>query len=308
MALATLVTASSCPTTRSWSASSQRSSLDASASVRLETGTFVMAETTSAMSCSLTTTMSLSSLARQASSSWSRLEVSFLLPVTEMRRLLVLLCRGGDGLLVLHVGEFGVHLGDLGWKVRAVDARAGTRLIDDVDGLVGQEAILHIAVGKRDGGLDGLVGVLDVVMLLVAVLQTANDPDGVLGRWLTNAHRLEAPLEGGVLLDVLAVLIGRGGTNDLNLATREGRLEDGCRIDGALGRPCTDDGMDFVDEEDVLVGLLELLDDLLHAVLELASILGTSHEAREVKRPDLLSAQDIGNVTRRDELGRVPRR
>jgi len=45
------------------------------------------------------------------------------------------------------------------------------------------------------------------------------------------------------------------------------------------------------------------LTTFFHAVLELASILGTSHEAREVKRPDLLSAQDIGNVTRRDELG-----
>jgi len=116
-----------------------------------------------------------------------------------------------------------------------MNACASARLVDDVDGLVGQEAVLYVAVGERDGSLDGLVGVLDVMMLLVAVLQATDDPDGVFGRWLADAHRLEASLEGGVLLDVLAVLIGRRGTNDLNLAAREGWFEDGRRVDGALG-------------------------------------------------------------------------
>ena len=41
---------------------------------------------------------------------------------------------------------------------------------------------------------------------LVAVAQTLQDLDGVRDGWLRHLHRLEAALQGGVLLDVLAVL------------------------------------------------------------------------------------------------------
>ena len=70
--LATLVTASSWPTTRWCSTSSQRRSLEASASVRLVTGTPVMDETTSAMSSSSTVTTLAASSSRHAASSSSR--------------------------------------------------------------------------------------------------------------------------------------------------------------------------------------------------------------------------------------------
>ena len=225
-----------------------------------------------------------------------------LLLVAEVRRLLVLLRRGGRGLLVLHADELGVDLGDLGREAHAVHARARAGLVEDVDGLVGQEAVLHVAAGEGDRGLDGLVGVLDMVVLLVALLQALDDLDGVLGRGLADVDRLEAALEGGVLLDVLAVLLGRGGADDLDLAAGERRLEDRGGIDGALGGTSADDGVDLVDEEDVLVGLLELVDDLLHAVLELAAVLGAGDETGEVERPDLLAAEDVGDVARGDEL------
>ena len=102
---------------------------------------------------------------------------------------------------------------------------------------------------------------------------------------------------------MLAELLGRGGADDLDLTAREGRLQDGGGVDGALGRARADDGVDLVDEEDVVLGLLELAHDLLHALLELAAVLGAGDEAREVERPDLLAAQDVRHVARGDELG-----
>ena len=66
--------------------------------------------------------------------------------------------------------------------------------------------------------------------------------------WST-VHRLEAALQGGVLLD-LAVLIQGGGPDGLELAAGQHGLEDGGGVDGPLGGACTDEGMDLVDEQD----------------------------------------------------------
>src|SRR5207245_10179157 len=56
------------------------------------------------------------------------------------------------------------------------------------------------------------------VVHLVALLQTAQDGDGVLYARLSDHHRLEAPLEGGILLDVLAVLVDGGRADAVQLA------------------------------------------------------------------------------------------
>src|SRR4029079_16824918 len=81
-----------------------------------------------------------------------------------------------------------------------------SRLVDEVDRLVGQEAVCDVAVaehGRRDER-----GVADayLVLRLVALLQAAEDRDRVLLRRLLDVDRREAPLERRVLLDVLAVL------------------------------------------------------------------------------------------------------
>src|SRR3989441_6271252 len=63
------------------------------------------------------------------------------------------------------------------------------------------------------------------VVNLVALLEAAQNGDRVLDRRLAHIHGLEAPLEGGVLLDVLAVLVEGGGTHHVQLAARESGLQ-----------------------------------------------------------------------------------
>ena len=48
-------------------------------------------------------------------------------------------------------------------------------------------------------------------------------------------HLLEAALERGVLLDVLAVLVERGGADAVQLAARQRGLEHVAGVDRALG-------------------------------------------------------------------------
>ena len=195
--------------------------------------------------------------------------------------------------------EFGdVSLGLAHGLRRAIrgDAGTGAGLVDEIDRLIGQEAVLYVAVRQARGGLDGGRRVAHVVMLLVARDERRQDLDGVLDARLLDVDRLEAALEGGVLGEVLAELLGRGGADDLEGTAREHGLEHGARIDGALGGTGTDDGVHLIDEEDDVVGVGGLLDHVLEALLELAAILGAGDEAGQVERPDVLVHEVLGHV------------
>jgi hypothetical protein len=82
-----------------------------------------------------------------------------------------------------------------------LDAHARRGLVDEVDGLVGQEAVGDVPVGQLGRGLQRLVGDRDLVVRLVAVAQALEDLHGLLGRGLVDADLLEAPLERGVALE-----------------------------------------------------------------------------------------------------------
>ena len=102
-----------------------------------------------------------------------------------------------------------------------MDASASTSLIKDVNSLVWQEAILDVAARKCNSSLDSSLGVMDVMVLLVTVLKTVDDRNGVVVVWLTDVDWLETPLKCSVLLDMFAVLFCRSCTDDLNFSTRQ---------------------------------------------------------------------------------------
>src|SRR4051795_8056227 len=115
-----------------------------------------------------------------------------------------------------------------------LDAHPRCGLVDEVDRLVGQEAVRDVAVGQLGGGGERLVGDLDLVVGLVAVAQALEDLDGLLDARRVDADLLEAALQRAVALEVLAVLVERRRTDRLQLAAGKRRLEDRSRVDRAL--------------------------------------------------------------------------
>ena len=144
-------------------------------------------------------------------------------------------------------------------------------------------------------------------MHLVAVLEPAQDADGVFHRRLADQHLLEAALQGGVLLDVLAVLVERGGADQPQLAAGQHRLDHVARVHGALaGRAGADDGVQLVDERDDLPrGVLDVVEDGLEPFLELTAVLGAGHHRTHVERDDGLVAQALRHVAGDDALGQA---
>ena len=147
------------------------------------------------------------------------------------------------------------------------------------------------------------VGDAHAVVLLVLLLQAAQDRDGVLHRRLGDEDGLEAPRQRGVLLDVLAVLVERGGADAVQLAARQRGLQQVAGVHRALGLAGADDGVQLVDEQDDLAALgLHLRQHGLQALLELAAVLGAGDQRAHVERQQLLVLEALGHVALDDAL------
>ncbi len=181
---------------------------------------------------------------------------------------------------------------------------ARCRLVHEVDRLVGQESLGDVAVREGRGRDERRVRDPDAVVDLVALAEPAQDRDRLLDARLVDDDRLEAALERGVLLDVLAVLVEGRRPDRVELAAGQHRLEQVRGVHRALGRAGTDDGVQLVDEEDDrAAGVLDLLEDGLQALLELASELRAGNEGAEIERDDPLVLECLGNVAADDPLG-----
>ena len=101
---------------------------------------------------------------------------------------------------------------------------------------------------------------------------------------------------------MLAVLVDGGGADALELTASERGLEDVRRVDGALRRAGSDEGVHLVDEEDDVVVSLDLIHELLEALLELTAVLGARDEQTHVEGHHALALQRLRHVVGGDLL------
>ena len=212
---------------------------------------------------------------------------------------------------LLH-GRFfvGAHASDIlvealggGRSGHASDAQSATGLVDEVNRLVGQETVRDVAVGEIRGRDERLVGDLDGVELLVDLAQTLQDLDGHRDRGLLHLDGLEAALEGGVLFDVLAVLVDGRGAHRLQFTAGQHRLQNRRRVDGTFGGPGAHQGVDLVDEQDDVATGADFLQDLLQALFEVTAVAATGDERAEVEGVELLVGERDRHLVGHDLLG-----
>ena len=200
------------------------------------------------------------------------------------------------------LGDLLIDLANVGRGGHPADPRARPGLVDQVDGLVRQGPVGDVAVGEVRGRDQRVVGEAHAVVSFVTVAKTLQDLDGVGDRRLLDHDRLEAALERGVLLEVLAVLVARRGSDGLQLTAGEHRLEDAGGVDRAFRGAGADQCVQLVDEQDDVAAGLDLLEHLLEALLEVAAIAGAGDERAEVERVDLLALEGLGDLLADDVL------
>mmetsp|Transcript_6278 Transcript_6278/g.15188 ORF Transcript_6278/g.15188 Transcript_6278/m.15188 type:complete len:423 (+) Transcript_6278:934-2202(+) len=233
--------------------------------------------------------------------------VQLLLEVEHAPRLVAVQLRDGDARPLRDDGGDVVHahLGrglGAGSALEGGDLHERPRLVDQVDRLVGEEAVGDVAHGQLGGGDEGVFGVAHAVVLRIHRFESGENLESLRDRRLLHPHRLEPALEGGVLLDVLPVLRHRGRADALQLATRQRRLEQVGRVDRALRRARADERVQLVDEEDRVIRGGDLLHHLLEPLLELATVLGVRHQQPELEREHALPLELLRHRLLHDRL------
>ena len=94
----------------------------------------------------------------------------------------------------------------------------------------------------------------NLVMLLIALAQPAQDADGVLDAGLADVHRLEAALQRCVFFDVLAIFVERCCANRVELAAGQHWLQHVAGVHGAFRRARADHGVQLIDKQNDLAG------------------------------------------------------
>ena len=206
--------------------------------------------------------------------------------------------------LDLELADAPRNLVQLGRHGVDLNAQLRGRLVNEVDGLVGQEASRDVAVRQHRGRHQRGVLNAHLVVRHVALGQPAQNGDGVLHRGLPHEHGLEAALQRGVLLNGGAVLVQRGGADEAELAPGQHGLDHLAGVHGTLGRAGPDNRVQLVNEgDDLALGVGDLLQHRLQALLELAPVLGAGHHGAQVERDHALALEALGHVALNDAVG-----
>ncbi|MNR43047.1 hypothetical protein D3C85_1616310 [compost metagenome] len=81
------------------------------------------------------------------------------------------------------------------------------RLVDHVDGLVRQVAIINVLGGELDRGADGLDGVAHAMVRLITALESHQDAGGVIYARLDDVDLLEAARQCPIFLEDLGIFL-----------------------------------------------------------------------------------------------------
>src|SRR5207245_3474421 len=195
----------------------------------------------------------------------------------------------------LHFGDFFRHGGLAKFHARA-------RFVDQINGLVGKEAVRDVAVREIHGVAQSLVRVRHGVKLLITLAHAVQDLDGLFFGWRGDFHGLEAALERAVWLHRLAVFAGRGGADAPDFPAGKRRLQNVGGVERTFRRSGTHQRVQFVDEDDGVLALHQLLHDRLQAFFKLAAVLRARDDERKVERKYLLVSEKRRNIAVGDAL------
>ena len=142
----------------------------------------------------------------------------------------------------------------------------------------------------------------NLVVVLVALLETRQDVDRLINRGRSDHHRLEPTLQRAILLYVLPILVQRGRADALELASGQRGLQHIRRVDRTFSGPRAHQRVDFVDEEDDVAILCYLIHYRFEPLLELTAILRPRDHGRHIESEHAVAFQTVRHLSRRNQL------
>ena len=177
-------------------------------------------------------------------------------------------------------------------------------LVDHVDGLIGQLAVVDVFRREFHRAAQRRRGVAHPVMLFVIRLQAAQDFDRVFHARLRHVDLLEPAHQRSVLFEIRAVFLVGGRADAFQRAALQGGFQQvRCIHRAAAGRTRADDRVDFVDKQNGVFVLGQFADDCLQAFLEIAAIARAGEQRAHVEREDRRRQEHFRHVAVMDAFG-----
>ena len=163
----------------------------------------------------------------------------------------------------------------------------GTNLVDHVDRLVRQLAVVDVLRRQFDGGFDRIAGVTNLVIFLEIGLQPFEDFHRIGNRRLRHIDLLEAADQCAILFEILPVFLVGGGPHAAQGAGLQRRFQQVRRIHrAATGGAGADNSVNLVNEQDSVFQAFQFLDDRFQTLLEIAAIAGAGDQRAHIERID----------------------
>ncbi len=181
--------------------------------------------------------------------------------------------------------------------------QARRRFIDQVDGLVRQEAVRDVTVRKRGRRKNRRILDAHAVVHFIAFFQSAQNRDRIFDRRFADQHRLKPAFQRRIFLDVFLVFVECRCADRAQLAPRQRRFEHVGRVHRAFRGAGSHQRVQFVDEQnDLPFGLGDLFQDGFQTVFKFAAEFRSRHQRRQVQRHDALGLQHVRYVAGNDPL------
>ncbi len=182
----------------------------------------------------------------------------------------------------------------------------GPGLVDDVDGLVRQAAVVQMPGRQLHCGGNGRRLVFHAMEGFVMGLEAHQDLLALGQRGLDNVDLLKAPRQGAILLEMILVFLVGRGADAAQLARSQHGLQDVRGVHGpAAGRARADNGVDLVDAQDGAGNGLEFGDDALEPGLEITPVFGPGQKAAHVQGEDTGLDELLRDLAARDPQGQA---
>ena len=158
------------------------------------------------------------------------------------------------------------------------------RFVHQVNGLVRHEPLGDVPVGQLRCSHNRTVRYANTVVHLVAILQTAEDADGLIHRRFVDKNLLKPAFERTVFFDVFPVFVQGRRTDTAEFSACQRRLQHVGRVLGPLRSAGADNGMKFIDKQDDLpFRIHHFIDKRLHAILEFTAKFRSRHHRTDVQ-------------------------
>ena len=175
--------------------------------------------------------------------------------------------------------------------------------IQKIDGFVRQIKIRQIPHRKPHSLFHSVFCDANMMVPLQSGLQTAQDCHCSFFSRLFYHYRPESALQSRIFLNKFPVFCQSGGSQHLQFTPAKRRFEDICRIDSALCRSRSYNGVHFVHKQDHISTATDLRQHIPKPLFKFASVLCASHQICHIKTDQPLILQLGRHIPRSHSLG-----